>query len=448
MSIKDIGHVDFFNHSCIYIQDDMELLIVPSDAKDNILPLDSKYDYKLQFVDSLKQTGIASIKRGSAGLDNCIRLELDYIAKLVYSAFIDEFIMVGNEIDEFFSPLEHYFPLKHNDKYVPSDLLYGHETAASYQFVVENICINVSLVFGNVLSNGIRSDLTIHPQLIIRFEKSQDIDFAFRVSNIVKTFLQFVLRKRKLNLKALDLYNTTDEKKSYVGYLFSSMFNVDLHSNTRPDASFRCYGKKIENILSLISSDKSFPINHLNEEHHNPFYYTAERFGALCSAFEYEYGQSIDTYTKIGCEYDEIREKLISSLETVDIRDNIEKQFQKDAIEKIKSLGKQHGFKRKIITAYQTNESALNKSINNILSREKSIEKIARQLSDLRGKVLHNEMGYQFSEQEIEAIRFLEILQFVMTLRRAEYLDSEIEIIVGALYHCNILYLDLYKKSE
>lgn len=97
MSIKDIGHVDFFNHSCIYIQDDMELLIVPSDAKDNILQLDSKYDYKLQFVDSLKQTGIASIKRGSAGLDNCIRLELDYIAKLVYSAFIDEFIMVGNE---------------------------------------------------------------------------------------------------------------------------------------------------------------------------------------------------------------------------------------------------------------------------------------------------------------------------------------------------------------
>lgn len=216
MSIKDIGHVDFFNHSCIYIQDDMELLIVPSDAKDNILPLDSKYDYKLQFVDSLKQTGIASIKRGSTGFDNCIRLELDYIAKLFYNALIDEFIMVGNEIDEFFSPLEYYFPLKHNDKYTHSDLLYGHETAASYQFVLENICINVSLVFGNVLSNGIRSDLTIHPQLVIRFEKSQDIDFAFRVSNIVKTFLQFVLRKRKLNLKALDMFNTTGEKKSYI----------------------------------------------------------------------------------------------------------------------------------------------------------------------------------------------------------------------------------------
>lgn len=230
--------------------------------------------------------------------------------------------------------------------------------------------------------------------------------------------------------------------------MISSLFNADLRSNARFDASFRFYGKKLGNILSLISSDKSFPVNHLNEEYHNPFHYTAERFGALCSAFEYEYGQSIDAYAKIGCENDEIRDKLISSLESVDIRNNIEKQFKKNAIEKIKSLGKQHGFKMKIITAYQTNESALTKSINNILSREKSIEKVARQLSDLRGKVLHNEMGYQFSEQEIEAIRFLEILQFVMTLRRAEYLDSEIEIIIGALYHCNSLYLDLYKKSE
>ncbi len=443
MSIKDIGYVDFFNHKCVYIQDGMKLLIVPSNEKDNILPLAFKSDYQLKFTDSLKQTGIASVKRGFTGITNYIELESNYIAKVFHSDLIDEFIMVGNEIDEFFSPLEYYFPLKNSNNYKPSDLLYGQEVASSYRFLFENNRIDISLIFGDVLSNGTRSDLTIHPKLVIHFEKAQDFDYVFRVSKIINTLLQFVLRKRKLNLKSLELYRTTDEKKSHVGYLFSSLFNTDLRPSTRFDASFRYYGEKLENLLSLISSEKSFPINHLNEECHNPFHYTTERFGALCSAFEYECAQDINTYAKVGCEYDEIREKLVSLLKTTDTQDKIQQQFQRDAIERIKSLGKQCGFSKKIITAYQVNESALNTSLDNILFREKSIKKIARQLSDLRGKVLHNEMGYQFNDQEIEAIRFLEILQFIMTLRRANYLDSEIEIIIGALYHCNNLYWGL-----
>lgn len=445
MSIKEIFYVNFFDHACVGIQDDMKLLIVPADKQDNILPLAfSKSNYKLEFSDSLKRSGVASVRRGTIRPpSHHVELELNYIATLFQDGPINEFIITGNEIDEFFSPIEHYFSLKHGNNYKPSDLLYGQEIALSYQFVFEHNRVDIALVFGNILRNGKRSDLMIHPQLVVHIEKPQDLDFVFRISKLINTLLQFVLRKQKLNLKALDLFTTSDGKKSYAGYLFSSLFDPELRPNTRFDASFRLYGKKLENLLSLISFDKSFPVKHLNENYHSLFRYTTERFSALCSAFEHECSQDVSTYIATGCECDEIRKKLISLLKTANTQNQIEQQFQSDAIERVQSLGTQHGFRKKIIVAYQVNEAAFRKSIDQILVREKSIEKIARQLSSLRGKILHSEMGYQFDDQELEAIEFLEILQFVMTLRRAKYLDSEIEIIIGALYYCNGLYWDL-----
>ena len=442
MSIRDIGYLKFFEHPCIYVQDDMDYIIVPQDEKTNLLPYVSRKGYTLEFSAPMNRKGIVSVKRGSSGLYNHVRLELNYIAKVWDSTGINEFIMVGNEIDTFFSPLEYYFPLKHRNKYIASDLLYDQEIAAKYKFEYKKSLVEVDLIFGNVLSYGIRSDLTMHPQLVVRLAKPQSADYVFNISQVIIKFLQFVMRKRKYNLKGIELFQCINGQQSRIGYLFSSLYNADLRPASMFDASFRCYGNKIGNLLSLIASDNKFPINHLNEEWSNPYEYTAERFGALCSALEYECGKAPELYQNAGAEFDDIREKIVAEIESVKAQSVVEQGFQKDAIERIKNLGTQRGFSKKILAAYEVNISALENSMESILFREKSLSKVARQLSNLRGKVLHNEMGYQFDEKEIEAIRFLEILQFVMTLRRAEYADNEIEIIIGALYHCNNLYWD------
>ena len=73
---------------------------------------------------------------------------------------------------------------------------------------------------------------------------------------------------------------------------------------------------------------------------------------------------------------------------------------------------------------------------------EKSVPHAARTFSNLRGKVLHNEMGYQFDDKENECVRFVNVLQYVMVLRRAGFPDSEIELVIGPLFNCNYKYMD------
>ena len=77
----------------------------------------------------------------------------------------------------------------------------------------------------------------------------------------------------------------------------------------------------------------------------------------------------------------------------------------------------------------------------NLIVRQKSVEKAATCFVDLRGKVLHNDTGYIFNDIESESIRFVEVLQYVMLLKRAGYTDQEIEILLGLLYYCNNEYM-------
>ena len=442
-SIKDIGYMDFFNHPCVCIQDGMDLILVPQKPEDNILPLSYIHKDRLsvKFTDSLGRNCVASVKQIHPNLSKSIVLELDYIAKTYDNPIIDEFKMIGNEIDEFFSPIEYYYYQKRNNDYSPSDLLYNNEIAYTYCIDYESVRVTISLVYGDILSNGIRSDLTVHPQLIIHFDKPQDLNFVFRFSQAIEKLLQFVLRKRKLNLKQLELLSIENDKKTNIGYLFSSLYNTDLRPQSRADASFRLYGTKIANLIELIASDIKFPVNHLSKETPNPYFYSTERFGALCSAFEYEYSMN-NNYKTSKPDYDRIKAQVINSIDSINTQEFHEKQFCKEAIQKVQSIGQQQGFSKKIINAYKRNNAAFESSIDRILYREKDINIIARQIASLRGKVLHNEMGYKFNEQETEAIRFLEILQFVMTLNRATFTSTEIEIIIGALYYCNDRYIN------
>ena len=302
--------------------------------------------------------------------------------------------------------------------------------------------MEIELIFGNVLRSGIRTDMTIHPQLIVHFDKPQNTDFVFRISSVITKFLQFVHRKKNYNLKNFELYHKRGERVSHIGYMFSSLYDPELRPSSRLDASFRFYGEKIGKLLSLISSESGFPINHLHDKYHDVYHYTVERFGMLCAAFEYECSKMPDLYETVGNEVDNIRKMVLEQLKGIEPQDEAEKDFLKGTFERINSFGTKRGLRNKILHAYQQNASALVSSMDYILFRERSPEKVSRLLAELRGKVLHHEVEYQFNDQEMEAIRFLEILQFVMTLRRAGYTEKEIEVITGALYHCNSLYYE------
>ena len=441
MSIQDMGYLNYFGYDCTYVQEGMYYYILPTDSNSNIFGHSQEKDFPIQFSDKLNKKCVAFVHEQSGGIEH-VTLKLRYIAKLLRDEEIDSFIMTGNEIDEFFSPLDYYFSSKTQGEYKPSDLLYSQDVVAHYSFSFLKKPVEIDVVYGNVLSEGIRSDLILHPQLIVHIEKTRDLEYIYGVSNVVTAFLQFVHRKKSFNLRNLELYGQIHSKRAHLGYMFSNLYNLDLRSHSRIDASFRCYGTKIQAILSLISDDAKFPISHLQEMVHNPFEYSAERFSALCAAFEHECERNSILYEQKNDNNDILRQRIINYINDISTTDNGEIDFKKNAVNRIESLGRQRGFRGKILNAYKVNADAFKDSLKHILYREKSIEKVSTQLADLRGKVVHKEMGYKFNEQEIEAIRFLEILQFVMTLRRATYTPPEIEMIIGVLYSCNMKYWD------
>lgn len=446
MSIKDTGYLDFFGKKCIFVQDEMDYVLLPVDENANILCYSFEKNYTLNFSTAIDKKCIASVQEQVSSGINGVRLRLNYIAKCISDEAIDGFIMTGNEVDEFFSPLEHYYWLKRKDQYSPTDLLYSKEIIAEYKFNVQGKEINIDLAYGNILSNGIRSDLSMHAKLIVKFQKTNDFDFIKQVQDVIITFLQFVHRKQKYNLNKIELFTKTNSTISCIGYMFSDLYNRDLRPQSRIDASFIYYGDKINNLLSIIASNLNlFPITHLDDCYNNVYSYSFARFSALCSAFEFEYDQSTDYPKNSVLDLKEMKDDIVKFISSKPDTNELIADFKKEATNRIQTLGKKPGLKQKINNAFECNKDSLEKSLSMLFPRVKEIKECAKILSNLRGKVLHNDSGYVFDDKELECIRFLDILQFVMVLRRANYTSNEIEIIIGVLFHCNSEYFKLYE---
>ena len=154
MSIKDIGYLEFHGEKCVYIQEGMNYILVPVNKDSGIQRHYMDENYLLSFSSRIDKHCIVSVKKQVGSNSESICLELNYICKCFKDETIDGFVMVGNEIDEFFSPLEYYYRLKRRDNYLPSDLLYEQDVVAQYQFVCEETQVQIELVYGNVLRDG------------------------------------------------------------------------------------------------------------------------------------------------------------------------------------------------------------------------------------------------------------------------------------------------------
>lgn len=78
-----------------------------------------------------------------------------------------------------------------------------------------------------------------------------------------------------------------------------------------------------------------------------------------------------------------------------------------------------------------------------LIYRNKDVKTIAKELTALRAKIAHDNYCEELNNNEIENIRFLEILAYSMFLKRAEIDDNGIELIIGCVFKCNYLYTGL-----
>ena len=105
MSIKDIGYLDFYGEKCVYIQEDMNYVLVSVNEGANIQRHFMEENYLLTYSSRIDKHCIVSVKRQIGSSLNSIYLSLNYIYKSLKDEIVNGFVMVGNEIDEFFSPL-------------------------------------------------------------------------------------------------------------------------------------------------------------------------------------------------------------------------------------------------------------------------------------------------------------------------------------------------------
>jgi hypothetical protein len=124
-------------------------------------------------------------------------------------------------------------------------------------------------------------------------------------------------------------------------------------------------------------------------------------------------------------------------------QNNDVKQFINDATQRIQQLGTQFGQTRKIMIAYSIISKGINKLIPDILFlheeycsctslTEQQIKKIARELTKLRGSLVHGSYKNQITEKQYQLIKFLETIIYAQMLKRANIAYDDIELIVGS----------------
>lgn len=452
MSIFDTGFLSYHNNKCAYVQEDMDYILTPVNDNSNILKYDEKKNYKISFCSPSKEACIISVKEHIPevlNLHGVVRLKLNYITKKLSENEIDGFIMEGKEIDEFFSPIEYFYRMKHSEKAVSCNYLYEKETVKRYQFKFNKKPVTVDLNYGNILSEGLASDATLHAKLYIHIERTTDTDYIFQVSEIIKKFLQFVLRKTTLNLKPFKLFHLTSENKtSILGFMISSIYHPESRANNGINATFLEYGEKLNNLLSIIASEEDFPTQFL--ETTDVCEYSSKNVGMLSSAFEYEYRKG-NIYEKKSSMNDlNVKTDLLNYINTYTPKNELEKNYIGIVRDKVSKIGSEIGLTQRIINAFIGNKNILNSLFD--LKKEPDlnnfVKKTAKMFVGVRGKTVHDKPDYLLNNKEQKSIRLIEILRFVMVLRRADYIDKEIEQIIGLVFWCNNSLLNSSNAQE
>lgn len=76
------------------------------------------------------------------------------------------------------------------------------------------------------------------------------------------------------------------------------------------------------------------------------------------------------------------------------------------------------------------------------------INKIAGEIAALRGTVVHGDFTGEFSDVQGQMLRFFEVLIYAQMLKRAQIEDDGIELIIGAIFHCNYVLVNKLYHSK
>ena len=448
--MNETGYTQFHGIDCIFREDGSSITLIPSNPQDNILKYFTERNFFFEYK-GIIYTRIAFVEKINSKMDHSLNLIPKYLFEFIKNFSICGFEIYGGAIDDFFNPINYFFPKVYNGALL-GDVLYHKENADSWNVHFEDKNLLVTLSYGNVLLNGVGSDLKLHPKLNVKFDNNtDDIEFVYRVYSFITKFLQIIRYD-------LDFGHCTVELFDENGYCKGKFYDYGQHSHkfsSKIDLDYRYLKSYIGKLLQFSADNSSLSLNHLpcstmrfNEDDYSP-----EILVTLFGAFENEYKLIKDIYGKADVsKIQKIKNDLILKIdELYSTRlTKEEKDFVNWAKSRINDIGIEFGQKKKIQKVYETLLPAFRSSINGIFYlldkntqvdiAEGKINLISSDLSNLRAKGAHGETFEKYTAIQAQEIRFLEILTYAQMLKRAGFDDIAIEFIIGVIFKCNFTY--------
>lgn len=452
--MNSMGYTKFKDIDCVFYEEKDCIRLIPTNQTDNIVKFLQEKDFIFTYYRNIHKC-TAFIKKVEMTFDNkAIRLVPKYIFESIGEfRAIHGFNIVGDAFDDFFNPAN-YFLLKHRSGEEIGNLVYGRENVDVWKIKFENMNITISLSYGEILNRGRNSDLMLHPKLNINFDGvSNDLDFIYRAYKLIVKFIQLVRYDLDVGWYSMALVDDS-------GYECGKFYEIDTpytkqYSGHQMELNYITYKPFIGRLLQFAADNFKMPLGHLprsslrvNFEEYDPM-----TFVTIFGSFEDECRAKKDLYIKADiATVEDIRKKLIKEVKKFSkIAQTVEeKTYIEKVISRIGTTDTGVGLKKKIVNSYNVLLNALESSVPNIFylydddsKKNFSIDKISDSLSDLRGAIAHGDFNGKFTEAQTRQIYFLEILVYAQMLKRAGLNDSEIELILGIIFSCNIKHYNI-----
>ncbi len=458
----DMGYINFYGIDCVYAENKGIFCILPKNKAEQKRLFDcfEMPQLVLEYSSLIYKNCCAFIKEGRRHIDQGIELKAEYIIAKANNFPIQTLEITGNDIDVFFSPARYFYEQFHKNRADIGNVVYEGKLADNWNIVFEGKEIEISLFYDAILSKGIASDLKLHPKLKVSFPATTDGQFLYRIYSFIIKFLQIIQYRQTHCDYTVTLHGGTKEQDNInVGKL------IDIYSSQKTDEkeygeiNYNNYKPYIGKLLQFAANNPNISLKHLPHDRmrFSAKDYTAMDFLSIYFAFESECHANKSIYEKVDdAPISRIKEEVLKGIKKCICFNKHESDFLKNVEDRISQTGTQLGQKRRIVNAYNVLSSAFTHSIKNIFYKyklendnmlsEKEIRQFAEKLTNWRGAIAHGGFCGEFTEADVQIIKFLEILTYCQILKRAEIEDEDIEKIIGAVWFCNTLFFEEFLR--
>lgn len=451
------GYMSFKGIDCCFNEGAECFTLIPKDEQPYSKIMDAVYGPKEPVVYSTRTNKCCTLVYQEAQSDfDAIYLVPKYVVRVNENKF-SSIELTGETIDAFFSPIKYFYRKRVAKQDYVADLLYAQEVVDQWDITYRKKVIHVQFSYGNILQEGVASDLRLHPRIRMIFPQTSDPTILYEVYQIIRRFLQFVFYIPDCGKVDVEVYGG-ETGKSFLGYLHDYQVNEKLKYRVDSRLINYCsYREYVTRLLQFAADNPNLPFSHypengirIDKNNYNPVLAVD-----IFSAFARECMQKPTLYEKTNdTELQPLRNNIIRLLEEVEpiCQMESEKWFVQEAKGRIQQLGTQIGQANKVKKAYEVLSEAVDPSIKDILWRwhftnpshldESEIKRISKLLSTIRGKKAHGNDVEELSEEEVQAIRLLELINYTQMLLRAGISNTDAAMISGAVFCSNQLLLD------